>query len=79
VPGDEMTVDVASLSELAGVRLARKVDGGVELAVRAVHETVPELLAHLERARIPLAELRTHSPTLEDVFVSLTGRQLRDG
>jgi ABC-2 type transport system ATP-binding protein len=79
VPGDEVPVDIESLSGLAGVRLARQVDGGVELAVRAVHETVPELLAHLERARIPLAELRTHSPTLEDVFVSLTGRQLRDG
>jgi hypothetical protein len=25
-----------------------------------------------------LAELRTHSATLEDVFVSLTGRNLRD-
>jgi ABC-2 type transport system ATP-binding protein len=79
VPGDEVPVDVERLRQLAGVRLARQVDGGVELAVRAVHETVPELLAHLERARVPLAELRTHSPTLEDVFVSLTGRQLRDG
>jgi ABC-2 type transport system ATP-binding protein len=43
-----------------------------------VHETVPELLAHLARSGVPLMELRTHSPTLEDVFVSLTGRQLRD-
>jgi ABC-2 type transport system ATP-binding protein len=25
-----------------------------------------------------LTELRTHSATLEDVFVSLTGRKLRD-
>jgi hypothetical protein len=25
-----------------------------------------------------LAELKTHSATLEDVFVSLTGRHLRD-
>jgi ABC-2 type transport system ATP-binding protein len=79
VPGDGVPVDVERLGGIAGVRLARQVDGGVELAVRAVHETVPELLAHLERARIPLAELRTHSPTLEDVFVALTGRQLRDG
>jgi len=78
VPADGATVDVEALRGLAGVRLARRVDGGVELAVRAVHETVPELLAHLERAGVPLAELRTHSPTLEDVFVSLTGRQLRD-
>ena len=79
VPGDGAAEDLDALRALAGVRLARAVDGGVELAVRAVHETVPELLDHLERAQVPLAELRTHSPTLEDVFVSLTGRQLRDG
>jgi ABC-2 type transport system ATP-binding protein len=79
VPGDDAPVDVEALGRLAGVRLARRVDGGVELAVRALHETVPGLLAHLERSRVPLVELRTHSPTLEDVFVSLTGRQLRDG
>jgi hypothetical protein len=78
VPGDEMTVDVASLSELAGVRLARKVDGGVELAVRAVHERcrscsrISSARASARRAAHPLAYL-------EDVFVSLTGRQLRDG
>jgi hypothetical protein len=27
---------------------------------------------------VPLTELRTHSATLEDVFVALTGRRLRD-
>jgi len=79
VPAEGAAVDVEALRALAGVRLARSTNGGVELAVRAVHETVPELLAHLARSRVPLAELRTHSPTLEDVFVSLTGRQLRDG
>jgi len=31
------------------------------------------------RAGGTLSELRTHSATLEDVFVSLTGRHLRDG
>ena len=39
---------------------------------------VPALLALLERRSMRLAELRTHSATLEDVFVSLTGRHLRD-
>jgi ABC-2 type transport system ATP-binding protein len=39
---------------------------------------MPALLAELERRDLALAELRTHTATLEDVFVSLTGRQLRD-
>ena len=36
------------------------------------------LLDELTRQGIPLTELRTHSATLEDVFVALTGRHLRD-
>jgi ABC-2 type transport system ATP-binding protein len=39
---------------------------------------VPALLEELERQGVPLTELRTHSATLEDVFVTLTGRHLRD-
>ena len=39
---------------------------------------LPALLEELRRQGIPLTELRTHSATLEDVFVSLTGRHLRD-
>ena len=37
-----------------------------------------ELLEELDRQGVPLTELRTHSATLEDVFVALTGRHLRD-
>jgi hypothetical protein len=33
----------------------------------------------LERQRLKLISLTTHQATLEDVFVSLTGRMLRDG
>jgi ABC-2 type transport system ATP-binding protein len=58
---------------------ARATDGGWELAVAATHEAIPALLDELDRRGLPLAELRTHLPTLEDVFVSLTGRALRDG
>jgi ABC-2 type transport system ATP-binding protein len=57
---------------------ARATDGGWELHVAAPHQAIPALLAELARRELPLAELRTHSPTLEDVFVSLTGRALRD-
>ena len=39
---------------------------------------MPALLGELRRQGAQLSELRTHSATLEDVFVSLTGRQLRD-
>jgi hypothetical protein len=32
----------------------------------------------IDQRGLVLEDLRTHRPTLEDVFVSLTGKQLRD-
>jgi ABC-2 type transport system ATP-binding protein len=49
------------------------------LVTTGVHLTVPALLAQLGSEKAGLALLATHSATLEDVFVSLTGRHLRDG
>ena len=43
------------------------------------HRTIPALLMLLGARGFQLARLRTHSATLEDVFVHLTGRTLRDG
>src|ERR671933_1083698 len=75
---DGAALDEAQLAALAGVRAVRRVDHGFSLRVAHLHETVPALLAELERRDLSLAELRTHTATLDDVFVSLTGRQLRD-
>jgi ABC-2 type transport system ATP-binding protein len=70
--------EAATLGALPGVRTARPLERGWRLQVARLHETVPALLALLAAQGLGLAELRTHSATLEDVFVSLTGRQLRD-
>jgi ABC-2 type transport system ATP-binding protein len=53
-------------------------DGTLQLQVTELHQAVPALLDELKRQGIPLTELRTRSATLEDVFVTLTGRHLRD-
>ncbi|MGE5731146.1 MAG: ABC transporter ATP-binding protein, partial [Gemmatimonas sp.] len=66
------------LTPIDGVRTARVIAGGYELQVSALHRTVPALLALLAQRGVELSHLTTHSATLEDVFVSLTGRQLRD-
>jgi ABC-2 type transport system ATP-binding protein len=79
VPAENTTpIDEAELRQLDGVISVRRVASGYELQVAALHRAVPALLAWLTRLRIELAHLTTHSATLEDVFVSLTGRQLRD-
>jgi hypothetical protein len=37
------------------------------------------LLAEMDNQNVKLDNLTTHEATLEDVFVSLTGRMLREG
>jgi ABC-2 type transport system ATP-binding protein len=67
------------LRALPGVRDVRTRGEAVALATSELHHTVPALLAYLSEVNLTLSLLSTHSATLEDVFVSLTGRQLRDG
>ena len=83
VAGGETALDAAALQEIghavSATHAPRAADGGWELHVAAPHEAVPALLEQLRARGVELTELRTHSPTLEDVFVTLTGRALRDG
>jgi ABC-2 type transport system ATP-binding protein len=71
-------LDVPALRRIEGVHEVRTENGAVLLQVAGLHTSVPALLAELTRQNVPLTELRTHSATLEDVFVTLTGRHLRD-
>ena len=70
---------VARFEGLAGVREARVGEGVVTIGSTAIHETIPAVLRTLAEDGIDVRELTTHSATLEDVFVALTGRHLRDG
>jgi ABC-2 type transport system ATP-binding protein len=72
------SLNVDALRRVEGVREVRTENGAVLLQVSELHTAVPALLAELTRQHVPLTELRTHSTTLEDVFVTLTGRRLRD-
>lgn len=70
---------VERFAALPGVVEARVAEGLVSLGSSAIHETIPAVLSVLAAAGVAVQELRTHSATLEDVFVALTGRHLRDG
>jgi ABC-2 type transport system ATP-binding protein len=70
--------DQAAIARIPGVRAVRAVDGSLVMQVTELHSAVPALLEELGRQGLPPTELRTHSATLEDVFVALTGRHLRD-
>jgi ABC-2 type transport system ATP-binding protein len=71
LPSDEV------LETLPGVRKVRHQDSGCSLIASHLHLAIPALLS-VVRPDAQLSMLATHSATLEDVFVSLTGRHLRD-
>jgi ABC-2 type transport system ATP-binding protein len=71
-------VDARLLTAIPGVR-AHRVDAGQhQLSVVELHTTVPRIFSTLAEMGLKPSEFRTHSATLEDVFVGLTGRNLRD-
>jgi len=74
----ECPADLDAIRRLPGVGAARAEDGVVSLTVAEVHHALPALLAELERQRVRMTSLATHHASLEDVFVALTGRHLRD-
>jgi ABC-2 type transport system ATP-binding protein len=67
-----------TLAALPSVEAVRHEDGRWRLTVREVHRAVPGLLAALSERGVEPTHLSTHHATLEDVFVALTGRTLRD-
>ncbi|MEZ5962917.1 MAG: ABC transporter ATP-binding protein [Planctomycetota bacterium] len=79
VAGHGLSVHGQALTAgLTGVLRAR-VDGDrLSIHVAAPHLVVPALLARLTERGVELTELATRHTSLEDVFVALTGRHLRD-
>jgi ABC-2 type transport system ATP-binding protein len=71
-------IDVEALKAIPGVQSHRVDEGVHQLSVSEMHTTVPQIFAAIEAQGLHLSEFKTHSATLEDVFVRLTGRNLRD-
>jgi len=75
----ESAADLTPFSAIAGVRSAQRRGSAVVLAVDSVTELLPAVLAAAKTAGIRVGSVATHQASLEDVFVHLTGRGLRDG
>jgi ABC-2 type transport system ATP-binding protein len=75
---DKGTLDLDGAGRLPGVHGVRAVGGGYALAVEPLHVALPALVDDLRARGASLERLSTRHATLEDVFVSLTGRGLRD-
>jgi ABC-2 type transport system ATP-binding protein len=75
--------DISQLAELltrdvAGVTRTRPADGGLQLHVQGSDRLVPRIVLAAERGGFDLVDLSISEPSLETVFINLTGKELRD-
>ncbi len=64
--------------EVEGVRRTRVADGAVQLHVTGNDRLVPRLVLAAERGGFNVVDLSISEPSLETVFINLTGKELRD-
>ncbi|NIL99477.1 MAG: ATP-binding cassette domain-containing protein [Acidobacteria bacterium] len=78
----EITCDrLPDLSRVPGLGDVQEMPGeeaGLRVTVQRLHRAVPDILGALKDQGVELLNLTTHHATLEDLFVALTGRHLRD-
>ena len=75
--------DPASLAthlgrDVEGVTRTREIDGGVELHIKGSERIIPRVVSAAERGGFELVDLAVAEPTLETVFIRLTGKELRE-
>jgi len=71
-------VTIDTLKTLEGVTDARDVDGSYAIHTQRPPQAIVSLVKHLEAETNELISLEIFTPSLEDVFIELTGRRLRD-
>lgn len=76
--GKSSAEDLDRWRSLPGVESVRREDSTVCLSVREPHLTIPALLDVVSNDGHQLEHLSTRQASLEDVFVQLTGRHLRE-
>ena len=63
---------------IAGVTRTRVLDAGVELYAKGADRLVPRVVSAVEDAGCDVLDLSVKEPSLETVFINLTGKELRD-
>jgi ABC-2 type transport system ATP-binding protein len=74
----ERDAAIERLRPLPSVKSVRWQSGRIVLTVEQLHLALPAVLVTTREQNLELANLSTHHATLEDVFVTLTGRALRE-
>ncbi len=70
--------NLEKLKQMSGAVRAELGYGGCTLHTTNVSQTIIELVGYLQSERIELWDISIHRPSLEDLFLELTGRQIRE-
>ena len=65
-------------TEVPGVTQAKRVDSTVQLGVKGSRGVLPAVVIAAEQGGFTVTDLSLAEPTLETVFINLTGKELRD-
>ena len=65
--------------DVEGVTRTRTTDDKIELHMQGADRLVPRIVLAAEREGFDLVDVSIAEPTLETVFISLTGKDLREG
>jgi ABC-2 type transport system ATP-binding protein len=76
--GDEAALAEQLAREIPEVTRTRVIEGGVELHLKGAQRLVPRVVGAAESGGFELADLSVAEPSLETVFINLTGKALRD-
>ena len=76
--GDGAELAEALDRNVNGVTRTRVIDGGVELHVKGSERIIPRVVSAAEQGGFELVDLSVAEPTLETVFINLTGKDLRE-
>jgi len=76
--GDPDALAARLAREIVGATRSRVIDGGVELHVKGVERLVPKVVNAAESDGFDVVDLSVAEPSLETVFINLTGKELRD-
>jgi ABC-2 type transport system ATP-binding protein len=76
--GDQQRLADVLQREIEEVTRVRPTEAGLELHVRGRTRLLPRLVTAAESGGFEVADLSVAEPSLETVFINLTGRELRD-
>jgi ABC-2 type transport system ATP-binding protein len=76
--GDLAALEAVLARDVAGVERAELIEDTVRLLVQGTEGVLPGVVAAAERGGFTVTDLSVTEPTLETVFIELTGRELRE-